>query len=108
VNHCHFFDRGIFVEGASSCATVAGGTGLETTSAGALAEDVATLEILVLVDTVGLGRAVDEVLGDSGVGGVARVSGVDNAPDIVKTTDLRFSEVFVGKRQKENSTRLSE
>jgi hypothetical protein len=51
---------------------------------------------------------VDEALGDSGVGGVARVSGVDNAPAIVETTDLRLNEVFVGRRQKENSTRLPE
>lgn len=103
MNHCHFFERAIFVEGTSSRATVAGRIGLETTSAGALAEDITTLEILVLVDTVGLGRVVDDALGDSGVGGVAGVSGVDNAPAIVEMTDLRLNEVFV-RRQKENST----
>jgi hypothetical protein len=77
--------------------------GLETTSACALAEDITTLEILVLVDTVGPGRVMDDALGDSGVGGVAGVSGVDNAPAIVETTDSRLNEVFV-RRQKENST----
>jgi hypothetical protein len=92
VSHCHFFERGIFAEGASSCATVAGGSGLETTSVGALAGDVATLGILVLVGTVGSGRVVDDAIVGLGAGGVAHVSCV---PAIANMTDLRLDEVFV-------------